>query len=385
MGVFFIFPVEFETKMSRQTIDKPTQTEVHRAYLAPHSLEHWERIQRLVLTGEFGVEPNPQGYSEKLTAPQNVPDFRVTWPNKEKETQDYHLFFEACQMVIGTLHLDDEVFSQSTLPKIFRVLEKSYLYSQLFSKLSISQGNTVRHHVETVPTLVRTTPTDMRERFVLRVTAIFHDVGKAFNIGRDQVHYHALIASNIVSWFMQEYQPQFIHHLYLADKTLVTPVISREEQSVTRESLEVEFTVVRNQITEIIRLHHVLEQIDKGVLDLDVVAQILTEKHINPLSFGLFAIADGSSVIPDNAKYAEFLIKNLDALAKIVDLMEYQEIFQNEGISFEIKKTFAQSLQFAITEVITKVEELPEKVAKIIREIAGKIDTILAVSLLTLV
>ncbi len=127
-----------------------------------------------------------------------------------------------------------------------------------------------------------------------------------------------------------------------------------------------------------------LEQIDKGVLDLQTVAEIFKSKGINPLTFGLFAIADGSSVIPDNAKYAEFLISNLNALAQLVDLMEFQDLLKSDGISLEIKQTFAQSLQFVIREVIATIAGLPEKVQKIIREIAEKIDVVLATALLSL-
>ncbi|MBP7842760.1 hypothetical protein KA017_02020 [Candidatus Woesebacteria bacterium] len=373
--------------MSTQSINSPTRNEVHRAYLAPETPEHWERIQRLVLTGGFGVEPNPHNLNKTVEKNgQPAPEFRVTWPTPELEAQDHQIFFKACQMVMGTLHLDDEVYSYSTLPRIFQVLEESYLFTQLFSKVSASQNNTVRHHIETVPTLVITAGENMRDRFILRITAIFHDIGKSFNIGRDQVHYHALIASNIVSWFMEQYNDQFINNLFLVDKRLDTQVLIDKQHGgeVTREALQIEFTEVKNQITEIIRLHHVLEQIDKGVLDLQTVAEIFKSKGINPLTFGLFAIADGSSVIPDNAKYAEFLISNLNALAQLVDLMEFQDLLKSDGISLEIKQTFAQSLQFVIREVIATIAGLPEKVQKIIREIAEKIDVVLATALLSL-
>ena len=393
IGVFFIFFTSLNLLlakvvfMSQKLIDSPQQADVHRAYLAPETPEHWERIQRLVLTGGFGVEPNPHNLNK--TVDKNglpVPEFRVTWPTPELEAQDYQIFFNACRMVMGTLDLDDEVYSYSTLPSIFKVLEKSYLFTQLFIKTSASQNNTVRHHIEKVPTLVITAGENMRDRFILRITAIFHDIGKAFNIGRDQVHYHALIASNIVSWFMETYKDQFINNLLLVDKRLDTQVLVDKQHGgeVTREALQIEFTEVKNQITEIIRLHHVLEQIDKGVLDLQTVAEIFKSKGINPLTFGLFAIADGSSVIPDNAKYAEFLISNLNALAQLVDLMEFQDLLKSDVLSLEIKQTFAQSLQFVIREVIATIAGLPEKVQKIIREIAERIDVVLATALLSL-
>lgn len=380
--------------MSKQSIDAPSKNEVHRAYLAPETSEHWERIQRLVLTGGFGVEPNPKsihGITEKGGKQpldfQQIPDFRITWPTPELEAQDYQIFFKACQMVIKTLDLDDAVYSQSVLPDIFKVLEKSYLFDMLNNKPPTWRGITVRNHIETVPTLVQTSQVDYRERFILRITAIFHDVGKAFNIGRDQIHYHALIGSNIVSWFMEKYADLFINDLYLPDMRLPTPVLLKKKKGerITRSELYSEYTIVKNQIVETIRLHHVLEQIDKGVLDLNVVAQIFTNKQINPLVFGLFAIADGASVIPDNEIYVEFLINNLDALSRLLDRMEYQELIRNNAVPLEIKQLCAQSLQCVISEVIEKIADLPEKVKKIIADLIKKIDTVLAVSLLSLV
>lgn len=373
--------------MSLQSINNPTKEEVYRAYVDQGNHEHWERIQRLVLTGGFGVEPNPHNsdsQGEKLG--QQMPDFRVTWPTLELEAQDHQIFFKACQMVMGTVHLDDETYSKSTLPKIFKVLARSYLFTQLFKKESSSQNNTVQHHVETVPTLIQTSQINNRDRFILRITAVFHDVGKAFDIGRDQVHYHALIGSNIVSWFMEEYADQFIDRLHLSDMRVSDPVLLKKKhgKQITKEDVRKEYSVVKNQIVEMIRLHHVLEQLDKKVLDLDIVAQIFADKHVNPLIFGLFAIADGASVVPDNERYAEFLIKNLDALAKLVDLMEYEEILQDGRLSDEVKQMFAQSLQCVIREVVERIADLPEKVQKIIREISGKIDVILATALLSL-
>lgn len=373
--------------MSAQVIDNPTRSEIHLAYLAPHKPEHWRRISQLVLTGGFGVEPNPHTSSVTERPEVILPEFKITWPTPELKEQDHKIFFEACQMIIRTLNLDDEAFSHSTLPKIFSVLQKSFLFRQLYSKVSKSQNNTVQHHIETVPTLVKTDTIDLQERFILRIVAVFHDIGKAFNIGRDQVHYHALIASNIISWFMDTYQNEFVHHLSLFDKSSGEKVISVDGNGAalnSREGLERQFLGLKNQITEIIRLHHVLEQIDKGVLDLETVAAIFESSGINPLVFGQFIIADGSSVIPDNEKYAKFLIQNLDALVQLVDLLAYQNFLDEETLSQDIKLSFAQSLQHIISEVASSVVGLPEKIQKIIREIADKIDTVLAVALLNL-
>ena len=382
-----------QSKLIESPLNNPTRAAVYRAYNTPETSEHWELIQNLVLTGGFGVEPNPRASHGSQDATekngQQDPDFRVTWPTPELEAQDHELFFQACRMVMGTLHLDDELYSRSVVPEIFKILETSYLFTQLFSKKSLSQGNTVRHHVETVTKLVVTPSDNMRDRFILRVTAIFHDVGKAFNIGRDQVHYHALIGSNIFSWFFEKNKDRIIDALWWPDRTLATPVLLHKHKGEptskpNRTELYEEFAIVKSQIAEVIRLHHVLEQVDKGVLDLQTVAEIFKSKNVNPLTFGLFVIADGSSVIPDNAKYAEFLINNLNALFALLDLMEFQELLKSKSLSLEIKQTFTQSLQHVIREVIATTAGLPEKVQAIIEEIVGRLDRVLAVALLSL-
>lgn len=311
--------------MSRIPIDNPTETEVHRAYLAPQANEHWSRISKFVMTGGFGVEPNPE---TEVKSGQMLPEFKVTWPNETLKKQDYEIFFHACQMIIGTLDLDDLDFAQSTAPTIFLELQKSHLFTQLFTKESKTQNTSVQNHIEAVPTLIQTDSKNLRERFILRTVGVFHDIGKAFDIGRDQVHYHALIASNIINWFMETYKNEFVNHLVQFDKRSQIKVISVDEKGKSfnqRVDFEKEFLIVKNQITEIIRLHHVLEQIDKDVLDLNTVAAIFETRKINPLTYALFVIADGTSAIPYNIKYAWFLSQNLNALAKLIDMPEYKK------------------------------------------------------------
>lgn len=356
--------------------ESPTKTEVHLAYLEPQTPKHWQNISNLILSGGFGVEPNPYN-NVHATERSTLPDFQVTWPTEQQKNEDYRSFFAACEMIIGTLDLEDVDFAHSTLPDVFSVLKDSYLFQHLYSKVSQSQNNTVQHHIETVPTLVRTSATNLKERFVLRTVAVFHDIGKAFNIGRDQVHYHALIASNIVSWFMETYKERFVNHLILFDKKSQEKVISVAENGNTlfsQEEIEAEFNRLKDQITEIIRLHHVLEQIAKGVLDLNTVAEIFVGSEINPLSYAQFIIADGSSVIPDNEKYAQFLLENIDALIRLVDVLYFEKLLDDPQTSDEVKLGIVQSLQAVISIVAEgEFENNPGMLAKV-QEIAKKLE-----------
>lgn len=412
---------EMAAEVSRWQSD-PTKSEVYRAYMAPQAPEHWLRISQFVLTRGFGVEPDPtrasseqrtqftdaeqHGHSqtqaphESAIAPEHVltkaeaesaHEFRITWPTPELEASDYKHFFEICKMVIATLTLEDSVYSQSVLPDVFKQLEQTYLFNILFQKRSESQNNTVRHHVETVPQLVDTTGRTLKEIFILRITAIFHDAGKAFNIGRDQVHYHALISSDVIRRFMEKYQDSLINHLFQFERVAGERIISESADGVIhtdRASMQQELAVMTTQISEMVRLHHVLEQIDKGVLDLETVAAIFQEKQINPLLVGLFVLADGGSVIPDNEKYAQFLIQNMNILAKLVDVLEFHDQLPQDKLPDEIKLSFAQALQHVLQEIIQicdVVGTLSEKIKDIIYKILNKLDAVFARALLATV
>lgn len=365
----------------------PTKLEVHESYLSPQMPEHWIRIKKYVLEGGFGVEPNPH---EKTEADSSLPEFKVTWPSPETKKQDYAIFFEACKMIIGTLNLDDEIFANSTTPQIFLKLSESTLFTELYSKHSKSQGQSVQHHVETVPTLVKTNGIDLKERFILRTTAVFHDIGKAFNIGRDQVHYHALISSNIVSWFMDEYKHEFVNHFVSLDNRSQEKIISQDAQGNKiegREKLEIEFCEIRNQISETIRLHHVLEQIDKGVLDIETVVQIFIDSKISSATYGLFAIADGSSVITDKAIYAKYLINNINYYFKLLEAMTYKRYIESDEKTEILKEMYSATVLNIIRQVIDEAEEGSELLAEvkgIVNEISDKIDPVLATALLSI-
>lgn len=332
--------------MSKATTDAPLwQTDpsleqIHAAYLAPEAPGHWNNIATLVLEGGYGVEPNPQKYGTSYSeVDPTLPDFKISWPNKEIQEKDYAIFFSAAKMVIGTLHLDDAVFAQSVKPTIFTNLSKSHLFSQLFRKNSQSQGNTVQNHVETVPGLVSTNELARKEKFILRMVAVFHDIGKAFNIGRDQVHYHALIGSNIVAWFLDTYQDQIFAELEKQDRTNADKIFTISEESFDAEKAkQLEFAQMTTQITEIIRLHHVLEQIDKGKLDLPTVAEIFKSKKINSLLFGLFFLADASSVVPDNPVYARFLFQNVNAYIALLTQLANNEYLSEAKITVDQEK-----------------------------------------------
>ena len=324
----------------------PSLKEVHAAYLVPQAPGHWNNIAELVLEGGYGVEPKPQKYGTSYSeVDPALPDFKISWPSKEIQKKDYAIFFSAAKMIIGTLDLDDAVFAQSVKTDIFSVLSKSHLFSQLFSKSSLSQGNTVQNHVETVPGLVSTDDLSKKERFIVRMVAVFHDIGKAFNIGRDQVHYHALIASNIVTWFLDAYKEQIIAEFEKKDRTNADKIFTTSEESFdVGKAKQLEFTQITTQITEIIRLHHVLEQIDKGKLDLKTVAEIFKSKKINSLLFGLFFLADASSVVPDNAMYAKFLFQNINVYIALLETMFADEYLSQQQAA-EGQEKLLQTMQ----------------------------------------
>ncbi len=342
----------------------PSLEQIHAAYLAPEAPGHWNNISELVLEGGYGVEPNPQKYGNSYSEiDPSLPDFKISWPSKEIQDRDYQIFFAASKMIIGTLNLEDAIFAQSVKSDIFTVLSESHLFTQLFSKNSLSQGNTVQNHVETVPGLVSTDGLTRKEKFITRMVAVFHDVGKAFNIGRDQLHYHALIASNIVTWFLDTYKEQLFAEIEKHDKRSGDRIFStrkegssRTDDLDTQQLQQIEFTEITTQITEIIRLHHVLEQIDKGRLDLETVAEIFKSKKINSLLYGLFFIADGSSVVPDKALYAKYLIQNINVYIELLKAMADNDYLSEKKATADQEKIL-QTMQLVLTLVLLENQE----------------------------
>jgi hypothetical protein len=317
-----------------------------------------------------------------------LPDYKITWPNIEQKEADFKLFYQACQMIIQTLHLDDVNFAKDTVPKIFTILESSTIFSHLkIKKKSETQGNTIEHHVRTVPKCLTTDSKNLEERFILRATAVFHDFGKAFDIGRDQVHYHALISSNIFSWFMEEYKDKLIQEMML--KNIFNDSISHtsnDEESEFIDNQEIkktQFDKIRNQISESIRLHHVLEKLEKGVLDFQTIAEIFRRSDMQLATFGLFVIADGVSVVPSEAIYALFLVQNINYYFKLFD-----EIFHNNDISDDeelgrMKQMYAAVLVNSLEKIIkeSKIDGLYDKVAIKINGIKNQLDETLQRSL----
>lgn len=367
----------------------PSPDEVRSAYTQPSAPEHWGRIDE-ILTHGFATKE--QG---------------IAWPNRELQRADNEVFIEVTDLVISTLQLTDAEFT-SFLPQIFKRLEKTYLFGKLFEVMSETQKNSVRHHIEMVPSLLDTQGVSIRDKFILRMTALFHDTGKAFDIGRDQLHYHALIAATILKQFFIQNKPALIHRLhqyeirsqerillskdFLEEKGGMPAVVAEGVTAELKTELSVGFDKLSSRTTELIRVHHVLEQIDKKQLDLATVAELFAENGINPMLVGLFVVADGTSVVPDNEKYAEFLIENLNILAQIIDLLENEdeltqlvenkpETVQVLQESLALKEIYVQALIHVIEKIVAIVADLPSKVKEIVSDLIERLDAVLAQAL----
>lgn len=362
-----------EARIPRWQTD-PTNSEVQTAYKYPAHENNWVYVSDIL--GDTGFDVgiyNFRGQSE----------FGVAWPTEALQKKDYFQFFNIAKIVISTLRLNDEVYTTKVLPQIYTFLEKTTVYELLSKKESLSQGNSVVHHIQEVPKLVNTAECSIREKFVLRMSAIFHDFGKMFDIGRDQLHFHALVSADIFKRFMAEYEEQIFVHLLEVEK--------RNNGQQDEATLKQSFRDAITDTTEIIRLHHVLEQIDKKRLDPEFVAELFTLTGDEAFGFllGLFVVADGGSVIPDNEKYAVFLAQNLDALAKVIAVLETENRFTEaeERSPDSIKYMFVQALQYLIerlSNIQISVKDLAEKIKAKIREIQDTLDRVLVVALLSL-
>lgn len=341
----------------------PTFIEVDRIYREPGRIDNWAYVA-IVLSRDFTVITDEEEY-------------RLEWNYPEQKERDYALFFEVIKKVISTLRFTDENYAKYVLPQVYGLLDNTSIFKAIAQKQSQTQGLPVLHHVKKVPEVVDTSECNLNERFILRCAAIFHDFGKMFNIEPDQLHLHALIGSDMFRRFMYEKEVEITQFLTMAEPSLHKSLRSSTDQA-----------------AEIIRLHHILEQVDKRRLTVHTAAEIFRDCAVNPFLMGLFVVADGGSVIADNELYSKFLIDNLNALSQIIDVLEQlnmggadDEQLSNSENAIESKEViliFVQALQNLLKTISTKSHELTEKIKDIVAEIAERIDRVLAVALLSL-
>lgn len=348
----------------------PEKHQVETAYITPENIYNWAYV---------GLELI-QGFKIGLLEYRGKVGWGIDWESKEQKEVDYGIFLEVTNIVISTLRLDDKTFSKQVLPKIYRLLERTSIFMALTDKKSPTQGNSIIHHIKKVPEVLDTSSCETSDKFILRISAIFHDFGKAFNIGSDQLHFHALISSDLFKRFADAKESELVDHLLTVEQ--------KHNGTNDRERLKAKFRQSVDQASEIIRLHHVLEQIDKKRLTIETVANIFRLNEVNPLLLGLFVIADGGSVIPDKEEmYTTFLVDNLNYLARVMDeinRIDALDVVASKEEVESIKYMFVQAVQSLIRILSESGKELADLIKKIIKEISDRLDTFLAVSLLNL-
>lgn len=344
----------------------PTNEEVLTAYRTPLAPENLEKFQAVV------------PYTSMMREEQSGFSFDTTliWPDEETEKHDSQIFCEITKLIISSLRMDDATYNEIVLPVIELLFQQTFIYAKLFAKESISGEKKVIGHIVKVTQLMDTTKCTVRERFILRNAAPFHDLAKIFGVGSDQLHLHAYLSSIIFKKYMLVHQDELLVYLHQ---------IETENNGATDfAKLEIRYKEAVKQTEELIRLHHILEQVDKGRLALDEIVAIFIETKLDLFLLGLFVIADGGSGMDEDPKKRVFTINNLNILSHAIDLINKVDYLENEKETNEVKLSFVQALQWLIATISVSTQNLSEHIKQIVEELRETLDEILVRALLGL-
>jgi hypothetical protein len=314
--------------------------EITSAYLSPGTEKHIDRNNQFILPDNL-----------KLVVHHDQDRVTLNWKDSEQRKKQFESFLKVSTLVVTSLisypdeESNDKKFAEVHVPKIFEILKQSTLFELLKDKHSETQEDSIINHLEIVPKALDTRNCTLLERYSVRMGAIFHDISKAFDTGKDQLHYHPWLSSVIYLDFATdpEYQKQIIE-IIITVQAGINPNNKIFLESETDdeninfppgEEIITEYLESVRQTSEIIRLHHLFEQLDKGNLTMDSVVTLFSELKINLDLLLILLIADGGSVIHNKAQYASFLIANIEQAAKLSKLLEQDSDDDSESSSME--------------------------------------------------
>jgi hypothetical protein len=303
-----------------------TPDDITNSYLYPGTKIHIDRINKFILPNNFELVKHLD--QDRAT---------LKWSDSEKRKKQFDSFLEVSTLVISSLisypdESNDIKFAKVFVPKIFKILKQTPLFELLKDKHSETQDDSIINHLEIVPKALDTRNCTLLERYSVRMGAIFHDISKAFDTGKDQLHYHPWLSSVIYLDFATdpEYQKKIIkimrtvqaginpnYKFFLGSETDDENINLPPSEEIIAKYLE-----SVKQTSEINRLHHLFEQLDKENLTMESVVKLFLELKINLDLLLILVIADGGSVIYNKAQYASFLIANIkqaDILSKLLE------------------------------------------------------------------
>lgn len=278
------------------------------AYLNPYSFKNWKLIETIVGENGFTVS-SKAGLEDKII-------YAIEWPTQAEQIRDLRLFSLAIARITNTLDQNDDEY-KTTIKKILSILKKSSVFDLLLNKVSKTHEVQLWDHVEAVAGLVVTDDLDVYDRLVLRIAAIFHDLGKAFDVGSDQLQLHALIASSLLKEALLDpkikkiIQSNAKHH----DE-------KEEDEGLVAKIADDEYEDFVFDTTEIVRLHHVLEKVDKGDFSMETLILILSDFSPSQFArFGRFVTADGlaSALEVGKEKYMKYLAANIQIFLAYIE------------------------------------------------------------------
>ena len=341
------FAVVGKTSLEENWQKNPTPSFVRRAYLHPEKPSHI-RVLEQVLTGGLNIARKPK--QEKSDSSHWSIGWEKEWQRQNEHKSYAHVFEVVLQATTGAEFTDEE-YSRITLPSVWKILSYSRAYTTIFAKTSARQGTPVGEHIKLVPEKVDTNDLSKMNTVALRLAAIFHDIMKVCETGGDQV-YHSLGGAKLVEDFFDNMQPELERLLanYAPIGNVADKLLPPDGDPKHR------FSYLKNQVVQLVRLHHVFEMVDKGLLTSEELREICQKSGVNPSLLARFIVADGLSVVQARPtqeiaeRYGKYLAANT---AFAVDLC--LEI----GRTPEVLLTCV-ALQKLFRELLDKVEGLYE-------------------------
>lgn len=266
----------------------------------------------------------------------------IEWPTLE---EDLLAFEDVLQIIFDALvDYDDDSsdfkFRILQLPEIIGILEAS---SPLFRDLAISygrrRGESTSDHTWKVARMAVTDGLPPEKVIMARVQALFHDIGKYFIVEE--------AAQAQGSQTRQQLSRDPAHHHAAISALMLDELLYRVEGDL-REVLNPDYSLVRQEYSQPVRLHHGLEAVALKHITPEELARLIAVVPGDMASSVVLMLADmGAAANP------EYLSENIDALFRVMDAYSRQEdgelIFKNNPNALE--EILANSLARIIYEM----------------------------------
>ncbi|MBP7768680.1 hypothetical protein KA082_02495 [Candidatus Woesebacteria bacterium] len=362
-----------EPLTEKQLAEKRLNESIKTRYL--FSLDHSE-VFSPEDTRELAEALEARGY-RAIFSPDGKEIIDVAWPNEQLRKADYTAFCQLIDLLLATAGktIEEMKVSSQYDPE---PLQQRNLYAQLIQILyTMPLFNTIsrpgipvtKAHGTTTPgghTLnvldcLNTSHLSPEDSFLVLLNTCVHDVGKAFlsqPIDPRQNHAHIswLLASSLLAEYIVEQRAEqpsnYPRHMTEKRKALKETIFSPSVAGDTDWTEETARHYART-LLDPVRLHHLLETVEKGIISTEEALAIIGDSKMFELVTTI-SIADALSVRGKYALFAFFSLINRSRLAI--------HMFESEVADEHIECLVTEFLP-TITAITRTVFGLPELIS----------------------